>query len=121
MMGPDPGEIEVKMQRYYKSLSEKDNRIWAAIEALKVLTIIGQPLLLELLFLTDCRTSGTMWATSRLAPPTILVTWPVTRFTTGGTPMARYIIMEQTRFCSDVMGALATALLITSSNRTYRP
>jgi hypothetical protein len=23
MMGPDPGEIEVKMQRYYKSLSEK--------------------------------------------------------------------------------------------------
>jgi hypothetical protein len=36
MMGPDPGEIKVKMQRYYKSLSEKDSRIWAAIEALKV-------------------------------------------------------------------------------------
>jgi hypothetical protein len=36
MMGPDPGEIEVKMQRYYKSLSQKDGRIWAAIEALKV-------------------------------------------------------------------------------------
>jgi hypothetical protein len=38
MMGPDPGEIEVKMQRYlyYKSLSEKDGRISVAIEALKV-------------------------------------------------------------------------------------
>jgi hypothetical protein len=36
MMGPDPGEIEVKMQRYYKSLLDKDSRIWAAIEALKV-------------------------------------------------------------------------------------
>jgi hypothetical protein len=36
MMHPDPGKIEVKMQRYYKSLSEKDSRIWAAIEALKV-------------------------------------------------------------------------------------
>jgi hypothetical protein len=36
MMGPDPGEIEVKMQRYYKSLSDKDQRIWAAIEALKL-------------------------------------------------------------------------------------
>ncbi|WP_347608862.1 hypothetical protein [Trichormus azollae] len=40
MMGPDPGEIEVKMQvkmqGYYKSLSQKDSRIWAAIEALKV-------------------------------------------------------------------------------------
>jgi hypothetical protein len=35
-MGPDPGKIEVKMQRYYKSLSEKDGQIWAAIEALKV-------------------------------------------------------------------------------------
>jgi hypothetical protein len=35
-MGPDPGEIEVKMQRYYKSLSEKDRRIWAAIEVVKV-------------------------------------------------------------------------------------
>jgi hypothetical protein len=47
--------------------------------------------------------------------------WPVTRFPTGGIPMARYIIMEQTRFCSDVMGALAIALPITSSHRTYRP
>jgi hypothetical protein len=36
MMRPDPGEIEVKIQRYYKSLSQKDGRIWAAIEALKV-------------------------------------------------------------------------------------
>jgi glycine cleavage system protein P-like pyridoxal-binding family len=36
MMGPDPGEIEVKMQRYYKSLSQKDHSIWAAIKALKV-------------------------------------------------------------------------------------
>jgi hypothetical protein len=36
MMGLDPGEIEVKMQRYYKSLSQKDGRIWSAIEALKV-------------------------------------------------------------------------------------
>jgi hypothetical protein len=77
--------------------------------------MIGQPLVLELLFLTDFTTSGTMWATSRLAPPTILVNWPVTRFSTGGTPMARYIIMEQTRFCSNVIGALAIALPITSS------
>jgi hypothetical protein len=83
--------------------------------------MIVQPLLLELLFLRDFTTLGKMWATSRLAPPTILVNCPVTRFTTGGTPMARYIIMEQTRFCSDVMGALATALPITSSHRTYRP
>jgi hypothetical protein len=83
--------------------------------------MIGQGLLLELLFLTDFTTSGTMWATSRLTPPTILVNWPVTRFPTGGIPMARYIIMEQTRFCSDVMRALATALPITSSHRTYRP
>jgi hypothetical protein len=36
MMDPDSGEIEVKMQRYYKSLSQKDHRIWAAIETLKV-------------------------------------------------------------------------------------
>jgi hypothetical protein len=35
-MGPDPGEIEVKMQGYYKSLSEKYARIWVAIEALKL-------------------------------------------------------------------------------------
>jgi hypothetical protein len=35
-MSADPGEIEVKMQGYYKSLSQKDGRIWAAIEALKV-------------------------------------------------------------------------------------
>jgi hypothetical protein len=51
--------------------------------------MIGQGLLLELLFLKDFMTSGTMWATSRLAPPTILVNWPVTRFPTGETPMAR--------------------------------
>jgi hypothetical protein len=36
MMGPDRGEVEVKIQGYYKSLLEKDGRIWAAIEALKV-------------------------------------------------------------------------------------
>jgi hypothetical protein len=83
--------------------------------------MIGQPLLLELLFLTDYTTSGTMWATSRLAPPTILVNWPIIHFPTGETPMARYLIMEQTRFCSDVMGAPAIALPITSSHRTYRP
>jgi hypothetical protein len=83
--------------------------------------MIGQPFLLELLFITDFMTSGTMWATSRLVLPTILVNWPVTRFSTGGTPMARYLIMEQTRFCSDVMEALAIALPITSSHRTYRP
>jgi hypothetical protein len=57
----------------------------------------------------------------QISTPTILVNWPVTRFPTGGTPMARYIIMEQTRFCSDVMGALAIALPITSSHRIYRP
>jgi hypothetical protein len=50
--------------------------------------MIGQPLLLELLFLTDFTTLGKMWATSRLVPPTILVNCPVTRFPTGGTPMA---------------------------------
>jgi hypothetical protein len=58
--------------------------------------MIGQPLVLELLFLSYCTTLGTMWATSRLASPTILVNWPVTRFPTGGTPMARYLLMEQT-------------------------
>mgnify|MGYP006878810367 CR=1 FL=1 len=36
MMRSDPGEIEVKMQRYYKSLSQKDRCISAAIEAVKV-------------------------------------------------------------------------------------
>jgi hypothetical protein len=37
MMGPDPGEIEVKMQQYYiVQQSYKDHRIWAAIKALKV-------------------------------------------------------------------------------------
>ena len=36
MMPPDPGEIKVKMQRYYKSLSQKDSRISTAIEAVKV-------------------------------------------------------------------------------------
>jgi hypothetical protein len=75
--------------------------------------MIVQPLLLELLFLTDCTTSATMWATSRLVPLTILVNCPVTRFPTGGTPMARYIIMEQTQFCSNMMGGLAIALTIT--------
>jgi hypothetical protein len=62
-----------------------------------------------------------MWATSRLTLPTILVNWPMTRFPTSGRPMVRYLIMEQTRFCSDVMGTLAIALPITSSHRTYRP
>ena len=36
MMPPDPGEIEVKMQPYYKSLSDKDRRISGPIEAVKV-------------------------------------------------------------------------------------
>ena len=36
MMPPNPGEIELQMQRYYKSLSQKDSRISAAIEAVKV-------------------------------------------------------------------------------------
>jgi hypothetical protein len=38
MMGPDPGEVEVKIQQYYnyKSLSEKDHSIWAVIKGLKV-------------------------------------------------------------------------------------
>ena len=78
--------------------------------------MIGQPLLLELLFLTEFTTSRTMWATSRLAPPTILVNWPVTRFATGGTPMARYliIIIQQTRFCSYLMGAVAIALSLST-------
>jgi hypothetical protein len=66
--------------------------------------MISQPFLLELLFPRDCMTSGTMCATSRLAPPTILVNWPVTRFPTGETDMATYLIMDQTQFCSDVWG-----------------
>ncbi len=36
MMRPYPGEIEVQMQRYYESLSEKDRRRYAAIEAVKL-------------------------------------------------------------------------------------
>jgi hypothetical protein len=36
MMRPDPSEVEVQMQRYYKSLSEKDPRRYAVIEAVKV-------------------------------------------------------------------------------------
>jgi hypothetical protein len=36
MMHPYPGEIEVQMQRYYESLSEKDCRRYAAIEAVKL-------------------------------------------------------------------------------------
>jgi G:T/U-mismatch repair DNA glycosylase len=36
MMGPNPGEIEVKMQGYYKSFQSKDGWIWTAIKALKV-------------------------------------------------------------------------------------
>ena len=36
MMPPDPGEIEVQMQRYYKSLSQRDRCISSAIEVVKV-------------------------------------------------------------------------------------
>ncbi len=36
MMQTYPGEIEVQMQRYYESLSEKDRRRYAAIEAVKL-------------------------------------------------------------------------------------
>lgn len=36
MMRPYRSEIEVQMQRYYKSLSEKDCRRYAAIEAVKL-------------------------------------------------------------------------------------
>ncbi len=36
MIRPYPGEIEVQMQRYYESLSEKDRRRYAAIEAVKL-------------------------------------------------------------------------------------
>jgi hypothetical protein len=35
-MQPYPAEIEVQMQRYYQSLSEKDRRRYAAIEAVKL-------------------------------------------------------------------------------------
>ena len=35
-MQPYPAEIEVQMQRYYRSLSEKDRRRYAAIEAVKL-------------------------------------------------------------------------------------
>ena len=36
MMPPDPGEIEVQIERYYKSLSQKDSRISSGIEVIKV-------------------------------------------------------------------------------------
>lgn len=36
MMQPYPVEIEQQMQRYYESLSEKDRRRYAAIEAVKL-------------------------------------------------------------------------------------
>ncbi len=35
-MQPYPSDISEQMQRYYKSLSEKDRRRYAAIEALKL-------------------------------------------------------------------------------------
>ncbi|WP_375329028.1 hypothetical protein [Microcystis sp. BLCC-F210] len=35
-MSPYPPEIETQMQRFYQSLSEKDSRRYAAIEALKL-------------------------------------------------------------------------------------
>jgi hypothetical protein len=35
-MEPYPAVIEVQMQRYYQSLSEKDRRRYAAIEAVKL-------------------------------------------------------------------------------------
>ncbi len=35
-MSPYPAEIETQMQRYYQSLSEKDRRRYAAIEAVKL-------------------------------------------------------------------------------------
>lgn len=35
-MQPYPAEIEAQMQRYYQSLSEKDRRRYAAIEAVKL-------------------------------------------------------------------------------------
>lgn len=35
-MNPYPANIEAQMQRYYRSLSEKDRRRYAAIEALKL-------------------------------------------------------------------------------------
>lgn len=35
-MQPYPAEIEAQMQRYYRSLSEKDRRRYAAIEAVKL-------------------------------------------------------------------------------------
>lgn len=36
MMRPYRIEIEIQMQRYYESLSEKDRRRYAAIEAVKL-------------------------------------------------------------------------------------
>lgn len=35
-MQPYPAPIEARMQRYYQSLSEKDRRRYAAIEAIKL-------------------------------------------------------------------------------------
>ncbi len=35
-MQPYPASIEAQMQRYYQSLSEKDRRRYAAIEAIKL-------------------------------------------------------------------------------------
>ena len=55
-----------------------------------------------------------------LAPATIPVNLPVTRFATGGTLMVKSAIMKQIQFCCYVMAAAAIALAITSLNRTYR-
>lgn len=36
MIIPYPASVEAQMQRYYQSLSEKDRRRYAAIEAVKL-------------------------------------------------------------------------------------
>jgi hypothetical protein len=36
MIAPYPAPIEAQMQRYYQSLSEKDRRRYAAVEAVKL-------------------------------------------------------------------------------------
>ena len=65
-------------------------------------------------------TSLPIWGTSRLAPLTIPASLPVTQFSTGGTPMARFAIHWLTPFCCYATAAAVIAPAITSSNRNCK-
>ena len=67
-MYPYPAEIEAQMQRYYRSLSEKDRRRYAAIEAVK-LGYGGQAYIRRLL---GCHHDTLQWGMSELQDETVL-------------------------------------------------